>query len=76
MDTFIIGIKTQEKVVIIVKSMDISLRIALEHTSVGTTIDGWAKLHALVVWRLVISISIAQQGQRHLILSSTKEKEK
>ena len=40
MDTFIVGITIQDKVVIIVKIMDISLRIALGHTSVVTTIDG------------------------------------
>ena len=39
MDTFIIGITTQDKVVIIVKRMDISLRIALRHTSMVTAID-------------------------------------
>ena len=37
MDTFIIGITTQDKVVIIVKNMDI---IAFGHTSVVTTTDG------------------------------------
>ena len=40
MDTFIIGITTQDKAIIIVKNMDISLRIALGHTSIVTTIDG------------------------------------
>ena len=36
MDTSITGITTQGKVVIIFKSMDTSLRIALEHTSLVT----------------------------------------
>ena len=39
MDTFI-GITTQDKAIIIVKNMDISLRIALGYTSVVTTTDG------------------------------------
>ena len=41
-----------------------------------TTTDGWVKPLALAVWRLVTSASIVQQGQRHPILSSTKEKAK
>ena len=40
METFAIGITTQDKVVIIVKNMDISLRIAFWHTSMVTTIYG------------------------------------
>ena len=40
-----------------------------------TTTNGWVKIHALVVWKLVILASISQQGQRHLILNSTKGKE-
>ena len=40
MENFTIGITTQDKDVIIVKSMDISVRIASEHTSVVTTTDG------------------------------------
>ena len=40
METFIIGITTQDKTVIIVKNMDTSLRIFLGHTSVVITIDG------------------------------------
>ena len=40
METFIIGITAQDKAIIIVKNMDIFLRIALGHTSVVTTIDG------------------------------------
>ena len=39
MDTSTIGITILDKVVIIVKNMDISLRNALGHTSVVTTID-------------------------------------
>ena len=40
MDTSVIGIIIQDKVVIIVKSMDISQRITLRHTSMETTTDG------------------------------------
>ena len=40
MDTFIIGITTQDKVVIIIKNMDISLRTTLGHTLVEITTDG------------------------------------
>ena len=40
METFIIGITTQDKDVIIVKNMDISLRIVLGQTLVVTIIDG------------------------------------
>ena len=40
METLIIEIIAQDIAVIIVKNMDISLRIALEHTLVETTIDG------------------------------------
>ena len=40
MDTSIIGITTQQKAIIIVKNMDISLRTALGHTSMATTTDG------------------------------------
>ena len=76
MEIFIIGITIQDKAIIIVKNMDISLRTALEHPSTETTIDGWVKLHALAIWRLAISASIVQQGQGHPIFSSTKEKEK
>ena len=39
-DTSIIRIKILRKFVIIVKSMDTSLRIALEHTSMVTTKNG------------------------------------
>ena len=36
MDTFIIGITIQDKAIIIVKNMEISLRIALGHISLVT----------------------------------------
>ena len=48
MHTITIGTTIQGKVVTIVKSMDIYLRITLEHTSRGTTIDGGIKLLVLV----------------------------
>ena len=41
--------------------MYISLRTALEHISVETTIDGWVKPHALVVTKLVMWERISQQ---------------
>ena len=40
METLTIGITIQDIVVTIVKNIDISLRIALEHTSMATTIEG------------------------------------
>ena len=40
MRTLTIGIKTQDTTINTIKNMDISLRIALEHISVETTIDG------------------------------------
>ena len=40
MHTITIGTTTQGKFVTIVKNMDIYLKIALEHTSRETTIDG------------------------------------
>ena len=40
METLKIGIKIQDIAVIIVKNMDMSLRIVLEHTSVVTTKGG------------------------------------
>ena len=40
MKKIIIGITTQDKAIIISKSMDISLRIVLGHTSEETTKDG------------------------------------
>ena len=51
-----IEIVIQGKFVTIVKSMDMFLRTALEHTSKATAIDGWVRLHALVVSRVVISV--------------------
>ena len=39
-DTFTIGITTQDKDVIIVKNIDISLRNTLGHTLVATTTNG------------------------------------
>ena len=49
MDTIIIGITIPGRVVITVRSMDIFLRIALEHTLVATKIGGSVKPHASVV---------------------------
>ena len=40
MKTLTIGITIQDIAIIAIKNMDISLRIALEHILVETTIDG------------------------------------
>ena len=72
MITLTIGIKIQDTIVIIVNNMDTSLRIALEHISKEITVDGWVKLHALVVTKLVMWERISQQGPRHLNLNLTK----
>ena len=74
METLKIGIIILGIVATIVKSMDMFLRIALEHISEVITVDGWVILHALVVWRLVISIEIVQQGKRHQVVNSIKVK--
>ena len=65
MVTLIIGIIIQGIVVTIVKSMDMFLRIVLEHTSEVTKKGGWVKPHVLAIWRLVTLVDIVQQGQRH-----------
>ena len=64
-----IGITIQDIGVTIVKNMDLSLRIALEHILVVTTRDGWVKPHVFAFTRLVTSASIVQLGLRHLILN-------
>ena len=74
METFIIGIIIQGIVVITVKSMDMFLKTILRHTLGVTTKGGWAKPYVLAIWRLVTSVDIVQQGQRHQVVSSTKEK--
>ena len=76
METLIIGIIAQTIVVTIVNSMDIFLRIVLEHTSKVTTKGGWVKPHVLVVWWLVTSVNIFQQGQMHQVVSLIKETER
>ena len=76
MKTLAIGITIQDIAAIIVKSMDISLRTTLEHISEELIVDGWVKLHALVVTKLVMWERIAQQGPRYLNLNLTKEKHK
>ena len=53
METLIIGITIQGTVVTILRSMDIFLRIVLEHISEVITKGGWVKPHVLVVSRLV-----------------------
>ena len=68
-----IGIIIQGTVVTIVKSMDIFLRIALEHISKATTIDGWVRLHALAIWRLVILAENVQPDHRYHIMETIKE---
>ena len=65
MENFITRIIIQDIVVTIVKNMNMFLRILSGHTSEVTTRGGWVKPHVLVVWRLVTSIDIVQQGQRH-----------
>ena len=75
MKNLTIGIKIQDIAITIVKNMDIFLRIALEHTSMVTTIDGWVKPHVLVVTRLATSASIVQLGPRHLILNLIKARQ-
>ena len=74
MITPIIGITIQDIAITIVKNMDISLRIALEHTSVVTTRDGWVKPHFLAITRLATLASIVQLGLSHLILNLIKVK--
>ena len=74
METLITGIIIQGIVVIIVKIMDMFLRIVLEHTSEVTTKGGWVKPHALVFGWLITLVNIVQQGQRHQVVSSIKEK--
>ena len=54
--------------------MDMLLRIALEHILEVTIVDGWVKLHALVVWRLVTSAGSIQQGQMYNAVNSIKAK--
>ena len=49
MATLTTGIIIQDIAVIIVKSMEMFLRIALGHTSEVTTKGGWVKPHVLVV---------------------------
>ena len=74
MVTLIIGIIIQDIIVIIVKSMEMFLRIVLEHTSKLTTKGAWVKPHVLAIWRLVISVGIFQQSQRHKVVKLIKEK--
>ena len=76
MTSLIIGIIIQGIVVTIVNSVDMFLRIVLEHTSEATTKGGWVKPHVLVVWRLVTSVDIVQQSQRHQVVSLIKGKER
>ena len=54
MDTSTTRIITQDKAIIIVKSMDKFLRIALENILVVTTIYAWVKPDDLAIWILVI----------------------
>ena len=56
-----IGITIKGTIVTIVKSMDIFLRISLEHILEVITVDDWVKLHALAIWRLVTSVETIQQ---------------
>ena len=70
-----IRITIQGIVVTIIKSMDMLLRITIEHISEVTTIDGWVKVHASVIWRLVTSTKNVQQGQRNLAVNSINEQD-
>ena len=74
MEALIIGIIIQGIVVIIVKNMDIFLRIILGHTSEVTTKGGWFKPHVLAAWRLVTLVNTFQQDQRHQVVRLIKEK--
>ena len=76
MPTLTIGITIQDIAIIILKRMDTSLKIALEHISEEITLDGWVKLHALVVTKLVMWERISQQGPRHQNLNLKKAKQK
>ena len=69
-----IGIKIQDITIITIKNMDISLRTTLEHILVETTVDGWVKLNALVVTKLVMWEKISQQVPRHPNLNLKKAK--
>ena len=74
MESLITKIIIQDIAVIIVKNMDMFLRMVLGHALEVTTKGGWVKPHVLAIWRLVISIDIVQQGQRFQVVSSIKEK--
>ena len=74
METLIAWIIIQDIVVTIFKSMDMFLRITLEHTLKMTTKGGWVKPHVLAIWRLVTSIATIQQGQRNQVVNSIKAK--
>ena len=76
MTTLVIGITIQDIATKIVKNMDTSLRIALEHILEEITVDGWAKLHVLVVTKLVMWEKIAWKGQRQLNLNLKKARQK
>ena len=60
--------------IIIVKNMDMLLKIVLGHTSMVTTKGGWVKPHVSVVWTLVTSIDIVQKYQKHHVVNLIKEK--
>ena len=74
MTTPINGIIIQDIAVITVKDMDMFLKIVLGHTSVVTTKGGWVKPHVLVFWRLVTSVGIVQQSQKHQVVNLIKAK--
>ena len=57
-----VRITTHGTIVTIVKNMDMFLRIELEIFLEEITIDGWVRLHALVVSRLVMLVEIIQLG--------------
>ena len=49
MDITTIGTTILDRTITTIKSMETSLKIAQEHILVETTVDGLAKIHALVV---------------------------
>ena len=71
-----IAITIQDIVVTIFNYMDMFLRIALEHISKETTIDGWVILHALVVSRLVMLAETIQLDHQRRVMEIIKAKKR
>ena len=49
------------------------LVISLENISKETTIDGWVRLHALAIWRLVILAETIEPHHQHWVIITIKE---